>query len=429
MANPKEAVTHPFVAVYREMLLNYNEVYVRTEVEALRRYRGFFVGSHRVREVDLPEDRTVTLREHYRAIDRVLDPLVTRIGKRMEAFGPLSVVGRVLTRGSIVGRASEYAFQVHGVSPALVRELRARRPVVLHAFTGVSGAHALPLARKLGIPLVVTFGGYEVTATDDDIRQGRTRGRVYLRRREAMKRQVQLIITVSEFLSRQAVERGWPPGKIVVRHRGIDTERFTPEGAPPLSARAPIVFFAGRLIQVKGTAYLLRAMSEVQAHVPGAELVVAGAGELRRALEREARELGVRVRFLGQVTPEVMRACYAEAQVYCVPSITAETGQQEALSNALLEAMAAGLPVVASASGGIPEAVGQSGLLVPERDAGALATALLAVLSDPALRESIGAAARRRITTHFELSKQSSQLEELYDRARREYAAAGAGSR
>jgi glycosyltransferase involved in cell wall biosynthesis len=429
MANRKEPLTPPVVAVYREMLMNYNEVYLRTEVEGLRRYRGVFVGSHRVRELDLPEDRTVTLREHYGAIDRVLDPLVTRIGNRMEAFGPLSKVGRVLARGSIVGRVSEYAFQVHGVSPALVRELRARRPVVLHAFTGVSGAQALPLARKLGIPLIVTFGGYEATATDEGIRRSRPRGPVFLRRREAMRRKVQLVITVSEFLRRQAVERGWPQGKIVVQYRGIDTERFTPEGASPLSARAPIVFCAGRLIDVKGTAYLLQAMREVQAHVPGAALVVAGAGELRRALERKARDLGIRVRFLGQANPETMRACYAEAQVYCMPSITTATGQQEGLSNALLEAMAAGLPVVASASGGIPEAVGDTGFLVPERDVGALATALLAVLSNSALRESMGAAARRRITTHFELSKQSSQLEDLYDRARREYAAAGAESR
>ena len=70
----------PLVAIYREAMMNYNEVYVRTEVEALRRYRGYYVGSHRVTDVELPDERTLVLRDRYRHVDRVLDPLVTRIG-------------------------------------------------------------------------------------------------------------------------------------------------------------------------------------------------------------------------------------------------------------------------------------------------------------------------------------------------------------
>lgn len=408
----------PLVAVYREAMMKYNEVYLRTEVEALHRYRNFYVGSYRVPDVELPEDRTFTLREHYRRVDRVLDPLITRIGRGLERFDPSAGVGTSLARGSVVGRASEYAFQVHGVSPTLVGRLRKLRPVLIHAYTGVSGAHALPLARRLGIPLIVSFGGYDATATDEELARWPTRGRVLLRRREAMKREVRIMITISEFLRDRLVEGGWPAEKVVVLARGIDTALFTPDGNPPLAGRAPIVLFAGRLIEVKGTTYLLRAMQEVQRHVPGAEVVIAGSGELRPVLERQASELGVTVRFLGRATPEELRARHAEAAVFCLPSVSAATGQREGMSNSLLEAMASGLPVVGSDSGGIPEAVGDAGMLVPERDVQALAGRLVAVLGDPALRERMGAAARGRIVARFDLRTQVGRLEGLYDRAR-----------
>jgi glycosyltransferase involved in cell wall biosynthesis len=413
----------PLVAIYREVMMHYNEVYVRTEVEALRRYRGVYVGSHRVDQVELPADRTLTLREHYRAIDHLLDPVITRIGHRLASARPVAPIGRALARGGIIGRAGEYAFRVHGVSPALTRALQILRPAVLHAFTGVSGAHALPLARKLRIPLVVTFGGYEATATDAELAQWKVRGRVFLRRREAMKREVRLILTVSEFLRRQVVERGWPAERVVVQYRGIDTELFTPEGTRPLAVRAPIVFHAGRFIEVKGATYLIRAMRAVQDVVPDAELVIAGTGPLRSALEREAHELGVRVRFLGMVTPDAIRAWHAEARVYCMPSVRSSTGQREGLSNALLEAMASGLPIVASNSGGIPEAVGDAGFLVPERDVAALAERIVALLRDAALSERMGVASRARVVTHFELRQQVARLESHYDRVRQEFAA------
>ncbi|MHB1225570.1 MAG: glycosyltransferase [Gemmatimonadaceae bacterium] len=408
----------PLVAIYREALMKYNEVYLRTEVEALRRYRSFYLGSHRVHDVDLPEDRTLTLREHFGPIDRALDPLVTRLGRRLERLRPSARVGRVLARGTLVGRASEYVFQVHGVSPTLVGRLRSLRPALIHAYTGVSGAHALPLARKLGVPLVVSFGGYDATATDEEMARWPTRGRVLLRRREAMKREVRVMITISAFLRDRLVERGWPAEKVVVLTRGIDTRLFTPEGKPPLAERAPIVFFAGRLIEVKGTAYLLRAMQEVQRHVPEAVAVIAGSGGSRAVLERQATELGVRARFLGRATPEVIRACHAEAAVYCLPSVTAATGQREGMSNSLLEAMASGLPVVGTDSGGIPEAIGDAGFLVPERDVPSLASRLVEVLGNPALRERLGAAARARVLARFDLRRQAGRLEELYDRAR-----------
>jgi glycosyltransferase involved in cell wall biosynthesis len=402
------------------MLLYYNEVYLRTQLEALTRYTPFYFGSRRLADVSLPEDRTLTVRESYRRVDRFLDPFVTRVGWRLERVKPLEAAGRCLAPGSVAGRLGQYAFQVHGMSPVLTNKLRSLGPSVLHAFTGVSGAHALPLARKLKIPLVVSFGGYDANATDDELRRWPMRGCVLLRRREEMKRNIALILTVSRFLRAKLVARGWPAEKIIVHHGGIDTTLFTPERAPRLADRAPIVFFAGRLIEVKGTSYLLRAMAAVQNEVPAAELVIAGAGPLRSVLEDEAGKLGIRARFLGPLAQDEIRSCLARAQVYCMPSIRASTGEEEGLSNALLEAMAAGVPVIGTDTGGIPEAIGDTGFLVPERDWSALASRITQLLTDSQLRERMGAAARARVVSHFDLHAQAARLEGFYDDVLRE---------
>jgi glycosyltransferase involved in cell wall biosynthesis len=106
-----------------------------------------------------------------------------------------------------------------------------------------------------------------------------------------------------------------------------------------------------------------------------------------------------------------------------MPSVRSSTGQREGLSNALLEAMASGRPIVASNSGGIPEAVGDAGFLVPERDVAALAERIVALLRDAALSERMGVASRARVVTHFELRQQVARLESRYDRVRQEFAA------
>jgi glycosyltransferase involved in cell wall biosynthesis len=410
----------PVAAIYRSTLINYNEVYIRTDAEALRRYRGVYVGVRQLREVELPQERTIALRESFRSIDAVLDPVVTRVGWRLERLRPLSRLGQSLSPGALIGRARQYAFQVHGYSPTLYSKLRALDPTVLHAYTGVSGAHALPLARKLRIPLIVTFNGYDSTAKDEDMWRQPQYGRVFLRRRESMMREVQQIITVAEFIRRQLVERGWPSEKMVVVHSGIDTELFTPEGKPSPGERPPMVFFAGRLIEKKGVTYLIQAMHDVQQQVPDAELVIAGAGALMSPLEAQARELGVRARFVGRATPEEIRGWLARARVYCMPSVAAASGDSEGLPTAMLEAMACGLPVVASTSAGIPEAVidGETGFLIQERDAATLGSRLAELLRDPALCDRMGRASRQKIKTEFDLQTQSSRLEDLYDDAR-----------
>jgi glycosyltransferase involved in cell wall biosynthesis len=372
----------PIVAVYRDRLLIRSETYIRTQGETLRRYRSHYVCMRRVAGLELPDERVT-----------------------------------VLNRGGRLGRLREIAFKATGLSPTLERELRRVDPALVHAHLGVDGAAAMPLARRLGLPLVVTFHGYDATADDADVRARGFRYRAYLRRREALKRDARLFIAVSEFTRGKLLRAGFPESKLVVHYIGVDTEQFRPD---PTVAREPVVLFVGRLIEKKGAEHLVAAMREVQAQVPDAELVIAGRGPLRGALEAQAREAGVRARFLGAQRPDEVTAWMARARVLCIPSVTAANGDTEGLPIVLLEALAMGVPVVASRSAGIPEAItdGETGLVAAEGDRAALARHIRTLLTDSAVAERIAAAALRDVRERFDVRRQAVALEALYDSAR-----------
>jgi glycosyltransferase involved in cell wall biosynthesis len=404
------------VAVYREAILYYNEPYIRTQAEAVPRYTSWYIGTRRVAPaVELPAERTLVLRDRYRRLDGALDKVLTRLPAR----GPM----RRLREGGVLGRAGENLFIRTGVSPYLDRCVRGLRPAVLHAHTGVSGAHALPLARRLGVPLVVTFHGYDAAANDEELGRWPLRGRIFLKRRDAMKRECARFIAVSGFTRDLLLAKGWPAERVVVHYMGVDTTLFRPAAAAArLSEREPIVFFAGRLIEKKGLEYLIEAMKLVEARVPGAQVVIAGRGERLPALQRMAADARVNVRFIGRVTPDEVREWMARAQLYCMPSVRAADGDGEGLPTALVEAMASGLPVVATTHAGAPEAVrhGETGLLAPERDVAALAEHVIALLGDPVLLERMGAAARAHVLERFDHRRQAAKLAALYDEVRAE---------
>jgi len=142
-----------------------------------------------------------------------------------------------------------------------------------------------------------------------------------------------------------------------------------------------VVLFVGRLAEKKGVQYLIEAMQWVDAR-----LVIVGDGPLDGALRRRTKELGLegKVLFLGAKSHEELPEIYASADVFCAPSVTASDRDQEGFGLVILEAMASGLPVVASRSGGITEIVkdGWNGLLAEERDSRGLAVNLNRVFTD-----------------------------------------------
>ena len=184
-----------------------------------------------------------------------------------------------------------------------------------------------------------------------------------------------------------------------------------PATAAPLAGRPNVVLFLGRLEREKGILDLLDAVAAVRAAVPDLRLVCAGGGD-REPIERHAETLGIRdaVKFVGWVGPSGKRALLESATVYALPSYC------DGLPASLLEAMAAGVPVVASAVGGIPEAVvdGASGFLIAPGDSAALARHLRRLLLDRTLAARVGAAARETVRARYAADRAVAQLEEVY---------------
>ena len=182
---------------------------------------------------------------------------------------------------------------------------------------------------------------------------------------------------------------------------------------PPPGGRRNAVLFLGRLTREKGVDELLQAFAGLRAQLPEVELVCAGAGELEAAQQLAAR-LGVEesVRFPGWIGPEERQAWLRRAAVLALPS------HAEGSPMCLLEAMAAGVPVVATAVGGIPDVVrhGVNGLLVAPGDAAELERALRRLLRDPRLAAALGAAGREVVREHHAPERVLAQLEGVYAR-------------
>ena len=214
------------------------------------------------------------------------------------------------------------------------------------------------------------------------------------------------VVCVSEDSARLSAAEGVAPARLCVIHNGIDVARFAYRGP---AAGGPAVM-VGRLSPEKDAASLLRATALIARECPSFRLEIAGAGECLPGLRRLAGELGLhgRVRFLGEVRD--IPGLLARASLFVLPSLT------EGLSLTLLEAMARGLPVVATRVGGNPEVVveGETGFLVPSRSPPELARALLRIQCDSQLGGRMGRAGRERVEKHFDVRRMVGDHEALY---------------
>jgi L-malate glycosyltransferase len=240
-------------------------------------------------------------------------------------------------------------------------------------------------------------------------------------------RQVDAFIAASEAIRAMLVEDGIPPDRVFTVHDGVDIARV--EQAEVVNVREefwfpPHSFVAGNiaaLVPHKGQKFLVDAAAAVVHEAPEARFVILGEGELRHELEQHIRRLhlGQHVVLAG-FRPEVL-GLLKGLDLFAMSSVT------EGLGSALLDAMAAGRPIVATRAGGIPEVVadGETGLLVPPRDSRALADAILALLRDPARREALARAGRLRVAERFSVDRLVDGTLDVYERVADKSLAAG----
>lgn len=225
-------------------------------------------------------------------------------------------------------------------------------------------------------------------------------------------------VTVLSGPMRQRVRHlGCPDDRIREHHIGVDLDAFSfRERGTDTEGRAIRLLTVARLVEKKGVEYGLRAVAALQDE--NLNYTVLGDGPLRAALEALAESLGItdRVDFRGAADQRAVREAMDAADLFMLPSVTASDGDQEGTPTVLMEAGAAGLPVISTLHAGIPEVVldGLTGRLVAERDAAALAEALRDLLDAPDRWAVIGRAARDHIAKHYDARRLVGQLEGLY---------------
>lgn len=352
------------------------------------------------KETVLPKSETFILAQM-----QALRSVTARLIGLEQVSGGLSLPGRPLLlsahhNGIAALRAKIY--RRSGIAPLFHARAKRERPALLHAHFASGGLAAIPLAKSLRVPLLVTLHGSDVTVKWISAASLHRLGQ-----------EAALFLCVSDFIRRRALAAGFPEQKLRVHYVGVDLEQFQ---AAPAAATNAGVLFVGRLVEKKGCAYLLRAMAALQQTIPDCLLTVIGDGPLRSGLESLAQELGVACRFLGAQPAAVVREHLRQTCVFCAPSVTANDGDSEGLPTVLAEAQAMGIPVVSTLHAGIPEVVvnGKTGLLIGERDHEALAAAIVSLLSDVSLWNQFRHNARAHIEKSFDLAKQTAKLETIY---------------
>jgi glycosyltransferase involved in cell wall biosynthesis len=261
----------------------------------------------------------------------------------------------------------------------LVRRLRRDRPEVLHAFLFHSYIVAAPAARIARVPVLVA--GRRSLGV---FKEGR---RLLLLIERVATRATDLLIANAHAVAADTRDRERvPAGKITVVYNGLPEGAFTKSAPASIETEHPVVLCIANLKAYKGHQDLLEAVGRLRRRDRPCTLILAGDGDQRAPLEQQATRLGIDVRFLGARAD--VGALLARADVFALPSL------HEGMSNAVMEAMAAGRPIVATDVGGTPELLRGRGVLVPPGDPGALAAAIERLLTNPACAARLGAQAR-----------------------------------
>jgi colanic acid/amylovoran biosynthesis glycosyltransferase len=284
---------------------------------------------------------------------------------------------------------------------------------LLHIYFGHIGVLLLPLIKVRPVPIVVSFHGADVM-----VQMNKPSFRLAT---ETMLGAVDLVLVRSESLGERLIALGCNKGKIRIHRTGIPLDKLSfRQRHSPRDGRWRLIQ-ACRLIEKKGLPVTLHAFARFCEDYPESRLTIAGNGPLLPNLKELASDLGLRerVEFPGFLSQEELRSAYYESHLFTHPSELGKDGNQEGVPNSMLEAMATGLPVLATKHGGIPEAVKSnvSGILVDEGDHKALAHAMLKLAGHEAKYEAMSEAARRAVANKFDLRAQVAVLESFYQEA------------
>lgn len=358
-------------------------------------------------------DRVTVLAPHAAGVparweDRGVETVTFRYApERYEVLG----YGRSLEADERVKGGAAVAAPLYALG--LLRAVRRARPFnLVHAHWIVP--NGVIAAASTSLPLAIGLHGSDVFLAE---KPGVRRAAAW-----ALKRS-RLLTGCSPELVDRVRALGFPEERSRVIPYGVDVDTFSPGRSDwrerlGIPADAPLVLSVGRMATKKGFHVLMEALPEIllASEASGAHVVLAGGGDLLPDFQREASRFPGRLHLPGPVLRDTLPDLYRAADLFVLPAVHDSKGNVDGLPNVILEAMASGLPVVASGISGIALAVedGLTGLLVPERDPAALAGALRKLLADRELARGMGERGRRKAETELTWDAVASRYREGY---------------
>lgn len=329
---------------------------------------------------------------------------------RMADGAPILVPTDTMDRmRSLVERKVQGVHEAERLQRRTVALLRERKVQVLLAEYGNMGETMVDICRAAGVPLVAHFHGYDAHRYNEALEAGN-----YAR----LFAQAKAVVAVSRSMERRLLDLGAPREKVFYNCYGIDVERFK-EGAP---RDAPPHFLAvGRFVDKKAPILTLLAFSKVVAHRPKARLTMVGHGPLWEACYQLVAALGLQdnVELGGIQSQERIAELLRGSRAFVQHSVVTGDGDSEGTPLAVLEAMATGIPVVATRHAGIADVVAheQRGLLCAERDVDTMAANMLRLVDDEALAGTMGRAGRTYVEQHHRVEDRIASLQGILDAA------------
>lgn len=281
---------------------------------------------------------------------------------------------------------------------------------ILYCHFGTNGILGTYL-KEMGVEgkLVTTFHGYDMSGFIKS-----NSNNVY----KNLFKNGDLFLPISDYWKRKLIKLGCNEKKIIVHHMGINLEKFKFFERRKQSGEHIKILTIGRLIEKKGHEYTIRAIAKIIKKYRNIEYLIAGDGPLRNKLEDLVSELDIKsyIKFLGAVEQNEVLKLYQQAHIFVLSSITANNGDQEGIPVVLMEAQAAGLPIISTFHTGIPEAVfdGKSGFLVPEKDVDALTEKLEYLIEHPEIWPDMGRYGRKYVEGKYDIRKLNQKLVEIY---------------
>ncbi len=372
-----DGASKPVLLSYCDAFVKSEALHVYRQVTGVTQFENWVVTRHRVNEAQFPYERLVRLRR--------------------SPFHPLRRAWF---------RAHRRRPTLDGIEVRRLQRIADRlKATVVHVYFGNDATRLLPYLRQELRPKVVSFHGMDLSSNVSD------------KEMDELIRHVDIFLGRSQSLLDALRERGCPGDRVRLNLTGVPiAEHFVPREI--VRARPLRLLQACRFIRKKGLDVTLRATALLRDRGLDVELDLAGDGGARAGLERLAADLGLarRVRFLGFLPNDRLLQSLGGYDVFLHPSRTTTSGDREGIPNAMLEAMAAGVPVAATRHSGIPEAVsdGVEGLLVPEDAPEDLADAVQTLIDDPDRYRAMSEAAHERIRSQFSSAACVKSLESSY---------------